>query len=232
MQAVPEKSQQSWIRMRESCNNKTRCDVDVQLVLLGDERCRMTAPPYTLVFYKCWPGSPLSLNISTHQRTATCSMKFCLIISSAFLFCIYRSGPTSVQPIAFTVFPDVTRHYSDRQIVLFRDVSFNSGNAFDLDTSAFTCPITGVYVFTLVQSQGSAAASLQIMSEMDVLFSALENESEAGVDRTWLTTSGTVVSRCNGGQRVWIQSGDSGQVFVHHSRKKHTVFVGFLLMIL
>ena len=138
-------------------------------------------------------------------------------------------GPTELPPVGFTAFPDVTRLYSEREAVLFREVTFNSGDAFDADTSAFTCPTFGVYIFTLVYTQRATSARLHIMKETDVLFTLVADQSHAVAAPTWSTSSGTVVVQCDSGQRVWVQSNTSGQVFSQNNRLKHTVFVGFLL---
>ena len=99
--------------------------------------------------------------------------------------------------------------YWSNEKLVYHTAMLNTGNHYNASTGEYTCPTTGVYVFTysvfgfnIKQSGILVAASLyQDGLEVSQVFHANHNSQN-----TYITLSQTDVVHCKGGQRVWVQS--------------------------
>ena len=65
--------------------------------------------------------------------------------------------------VAFTASPLTSRTYDASQTVIFDVVLTNIGAAFDPEESVFTCPVTGLYLFSItIHASAGQAAEVQI----------------------------------------------------------------------
>ena len=67
------------------------------------------------------------------------------------------AGVTESVTVGFSVIPSKSRYYTcpDFETVVFDTVTTDVTNSFDVIGSRFTCPVTGVYMFTLTIRNGS-----------------------------------------------------------------------------
>lgn len=129
----------------------------------------------------------------------------------------------SAPSIGFTATPLDNKAYSVGEQVIFDQIYSNIGGAYNASSNTFTCPVTGVYVFTArVTSLGGLMAGLLIQKDGEGIGVCLADTGPTG-HRSAASTS--VVTECTAGQAVWIESTTISNI---HSGKV-TSFSGFLL---
>ena len=117
--------------------------------------------------------------------------------------CLYVLEPGDVPVVAFTAGTSDIRTYDIDDPVIFDDVLTNVGDAYDAKSSVFTCPVTGVYLFTMTLLPGvDEVAEAIIYKENGVVSKVYASRSP---DRHSQATNLSFVS-CTKGQRVWVKA--------------------------
>ena len=103
----------------------------------------------------------------------------------------------------------------------------NIGNHYDPITGRFTCPWTGVYLFSLtITSENNFYAVIDIVKEGNMLVSAI------GDDFDLIQGSNFVITECIAGERVWsaCKFENSCVLFLNDDDiRRYSSFSGYLL---
>ena len=105
--------------------------------------------------------------------------------------------------MAFTASPTSRGTYQPEQPVIFDNVISNFGSAFDPQSSVFTCPVTGVYMFS-VHLMGLAGSHAQVALFVDagVVFQVISDNIRGAYN----PASNVAFASCYQGQSVWIKT--------------------------
>ena len=136
------------------------------------------------------------------------------------------------QAIAFSAYASTAYEYSDNDVVIFDRLITNLGNGYSTTTNRFTCPIHGLYSF-----------SVSIFQAYDTNFPIacviyLENVGEIGevtvkahgAEEITDASSTTSYVECMEGQRVWVEVDDSDGGAVYGGiYEPDTMFSGALI---
>ena len=63
----------------------------------------------------------------------------------------------SFSPVAFTAYSSNATYSTEGEVIQFQEVLTNIGDAFDVTTGMFTCPISGYYMFYLSMTSSADA---------------------------------------------------------------------------
>lgn len=107
--------------------------------------------------------------------------------------------------MAFTAFASSDANIVSGENLIFDVTVSNVGSAYDAATSMFTCPVTGVYMFT-VTIYGADAQETEAAVRMDGSSLVSTYVSSFG----WNTGSNTVFQLCQTGQVVDVICGPLG----------------------
>ena len=109
---------------------------------------------------------------------------------------------------------------------MFDNIISNFGSAFDHQSSVFTCPVTGVYMFGVnVMSTPAAAAQVSLFIDDNSIFNVLAD----GVSGAYVTASNFAFVSCERGKSVWIKTFQRTNQEIHPYR--YTTFSGFLISV-
>ena len=77
-------------------------------------------------------------------------MNACILslISSIHYISVFISDDDHA-PVGFSTYATTSEQYSPGEVVVFSEVISNIGNRYDPNTSKFTCPYNGLYLFIL-----------------------------------------------------------------------------------
>ncbi|XP_052812275.1 hibernation-associated plasma protein HP-27-like [Mya arenaria] len=88
------------------------------------------------------------------------------------------------------------------QTMIFKDVMFNNGSGYDNTTGVFTCPIEGVYLFTI-----HLCSKSERYITYDVMVDGTIHTKGANKDNTGnVCTSADAIVEVHEASRVWVQS--------------------------
>ena len=100
------------------------------------------------------------------------------------------------------------------------------GNAYSTTTNKFTCPIYGLYTFSITLENFSET---QFFNGIIVVDDKRVGETTTGVgESNWDSSSITTVIECLEGEKVWVKSESSGDLDGAPS-DPHTLFSGALI---
>ena len=92
------------------------------------------------------------------------------------------------------------------QAILFDSVVLNEGGGYSVHSGEFVAPVSGLYVFSWTISAGDRTCTkYDIVKNSAVLMYFI---SDAYDHDDWDSSSGTVVTRMNSGDRVWLRIAD------------------------
>ena len=107
--------------------------------------------------------------------------------------------------IGFSVNPSQNRYYTcaDWETAIFDVVITDRTNSFDILASRFTCPVTGVYMFTLtILNIDGYYARCDIMIESSQ--KAIVNSFDGSSTHNFNGASNSVIEECQAGQHAWV----------------------------
>ena len=134
------------------------------------------------------------------------------------------SGDSWPVQVGFSAFHNESRSYIFEEPVVFNNVISDVSNSYDPITSAFTCPISGVYSFT-VSLIGQVNQRVRVWLNLE---SQRLCQVYITVSQGYNHGSNTIVTRCDAGERVWVESAD--EVYASLIEKgEASVFSGALL---
>ena len=111
------------------------------------------------------------------------------------------SGLTKTPSIAFNVREAVDQSPSAGQIMLFKTIVLNTGNAYDARTGIFTSPVNGTYIFHVqICTNFRENGSVKIVSGDTVLLGISNYNYISGITGT----SGSAAHILAEGQMVWV----------------------------
>ena len=113
----------------------------------------------------------------------------------------------TTEATAFSVKLNGTRNLRDNEVVPFDDVISNFGGHYSTDTSAFTCPVQGVYMFSMTINQWdyNFIRGILYRNNNELIQSRADNES------SFDSATATVITECNAGDQVFVSAGFGGQ---------------------
>ena len=130
----------------------------------------------------------------------------------------------SQAPVGFGAYATRPEQYGANDVVKFTGVISNIGNHYNPNTSKFTCPCNGLYLFSVnMNAYQNAPMYIEIVRDHEYLVGAMAINSNC--DHFPYASAFTIVE-CNIGQAVWVRSvyysnnymyGDSSQRSSHFS---------------
>jgi len=118
----------------------------------------------------------------------------------------------------------VTVSSSVSQTLVFKNVFFNNGNAYNPATGYFTAPQKGAYLFTYTTYEGSGYyTGGQLMKNGVIQVSTERTKGQSD------NTSQTVILSLNAGDKVNVVTWGGTHRRVYDDKNHHTTFNGFLL---
>ena len=141
---------------------------------------------------------------------------------------LYLSGSTDQVIVGFSVNPSDIRYYTcpDYETAIFDTVITDTANSFDALASRFTCPVTGVYMFTLTilnVDSYYARCDIMIESSQKAIVTSFDGLSTHNNNEA----SNSVIEECQAGQHAWVRPYCSDDYGVMSGR--YVVFSGFLI---
>ena len=125
--------------------------------------------------------------------------------------------------------PSLNRYYTcpERETAIFDTIIPDTTNNFDALASRFTCPVTGVYMFTLtIRNPHGFYARVNIMFESSE--KAIISSSDGTSDHDHNQASNSVIEECQAGEHVWVRTECEADFGVQSGR--HVIFSGFLVI--
>ena len=126
--------------------------------------------------------------------------------------------------VGFSAFHNESRSYTFEEPIVFNNVITDVSNNYDNITSAFTCPVSGLYSFTV-----------SVLGQLNQLVNVWINRESTRLGVVYATLSqgynhagNTIVASCNAGDRVWVDSGDD-YYLSYIIAGEASVFSGFLI---
>ena len=137
----------------------------------------------------------------------------------------YLAGESELPAIGFSAYPGQSRTYPGASFepAIFDVNITNPVSSYDPISSSFTCPITGLYTFSLtIFNQLDLYASIKVNID-DLEIGSVYADEGQGQQQSGVT----VVVECGAGQRVWLETCCSQQSSL--SSFKYNSFSGFLI---
>lgn len=144
-----------------------------------------------------------------------------------FYICVRHS---LAAPSGFTAHPSADITYADGDIIEFDVAISNIGEDYDTETSSYTCPNNGVYVFAVtVTPYSSDTIQANVVHEGNILTSAVSYAYSSGATY-YNQGSSMAVMECSTGEKVWVECAfSSGNVLESGGDPVYSSFSGFLL---
>ena len=109
---------------------------------------------------------------------------------------------------------------------MFDDVITNIGNAYDVDSSTFICPISGIYMFSLsLMSAAGHFSQAYIMHQGSVIVRAFADDDASA----YASSSNVAFVQCTQGQSVWVMTSSANGHEMYPAQ--YTTFTGALYAI-
>ena len=139
------------------------------------------------------------------------------------LSCLHQHRPSIVAFSAVRV--TKLNENGGGEIAAFGDVMTNIGDGYDSQSGVFTCPIHGLYFFTvsLLSLNNPTGMYHQLRKNGELIVSVFDNHP--GFHHQ---ASQSAILELTTGDRVWIQSGGANRGF-YSSINRHSSFSGFLI---
>ena len=127
-------------------------------------------------------------------------------------------------PVGFTAYATVERQYDFGDLVIFDAISTNIGNYYNADTSIFTCPCNGLYMFSFSFNVYIDSSHMYA----DIMIASQNVAGAFGVNR-YSSASALAVTECDVGQTVWVQCTADYSYMDGHNIHPTSHFSGVLL---
>ena len=134
--------------------------------------------------------------------------------------------------MAFSVYPEEPRNYTceTSEPAIFNVTEIDTTNSYDITGQYFTCPITGIYMFSIAirNNYGSPA---QGAIHMERSSRAQVNCNDDSDDEIQISNqaSNSVAIICDAGQRVWLRIWCNEDGRTSLTNGKLNMFTGFLI---
>ena len=129
-------------------------------------------------------------------------------------------------PAGFSAYATAIEQYDYEEIVVFSGVISNIGNHYDPNTSKFTCPYNGLYLFSVNMNAYSINdMHAQIVRDDEYL---LEAWAYGYNDVYYSHASAFTIAECNVGQAVWVRAGNNAD-YMFGSEQRSSHFSGALI---
>nr|KAI8734661.1 cerebellin-3-like; partial [Biomphalaria glabrata] len=146
--------------------------------------------------------------------------------TTVLVLCLCVRNTQSVA-VGFSSLLNLARPIDTGERIIFDKVLTNVGNAYDPKSGNFTCPIRGLYSFSVgVLPMPRNLAILDIYQNTNYLISV------HGYDASEFTSaSRTVVIECNKGDTIYLVNNRAPYQIYHSSdlTYQHNIFSGFLI---
>ena len=106
----------------------------------------------------------------------------------------------------------------------FPVVLSNIGGGYNAGSHEFTCPVSGVYMFSTSTLTGPQAYGIMSIMVNGVRTVTTHADSHGNA---WDQGTNMVVVNCDHGQKVWVRS--DRDIMVHDNMKHYSTFSGMLL---
>ena len=126
------------------------------------------------------------------------SLKFEQLLISPNFQCIFFFSEDTYEIVAFAANVDGSATYNTNDIIQFSTVLTNYGGYYNPDTSIFTCPYDGIYLFfsSLVGDGTNTWADFMRNSNWLVCMRSYDESSSA---------SNLVITECLKGEKIWMR---------------------------
>ena len=114
--------------------------------------------------------------------------------------------------VAFTAFATMDRTYDNETPMLFQGVKENIDDFYNSTISQLTCPVDGVYFFSVTVSTPSShgeTGRVRLMQEKRLIVTANAAFSEAFEYESGSTSA---IAYCAAGERLWVKTADPSTI--------------------
>ena len=146
------------------------------------------------------------------------------MLSLTTVKCPYVLEPTEEVPtVVFTAAAVSNRAYDGSQPVIFDDIITDVGNAYDVNSSIFTCPVSGVYMFSMsFMSTPDNYSEVFLMHQGSAVIRLYADD----VVSSYTSASNLAFVQCSQGQSLWVMTSSGRDA---HDVHVYTTFSGMLL---
>jgi hypothetical protein len=131
----------------------------------------------------------------------------------------FIKGYVAARQVHFSAYLDLNSRFGAQNPLPMQVISQNVGNAFDVNTSKFTAPVKGVYLFAMtgqrVEGTGTLVWNLMVNGAYANPGTTNTTESNERAMLIWQTinlhSSRTIILPLNSGDAVWIQQSGNGR---------------------
>ena len=141
--------------------------------------------------------------------------------SNYFNACLLDDGRH--EPVGFTAYAKLDRQYTAGELILFDATISNIGYYYNADTSMFTCPYDGLYIFSIHFNTSSDYSMYAHIALDNQFLTGTYEENKHG------QASAQAVIECIAGQNVWVECSDGSGYMWGDSTYKWSLFSGVLL---
>ena len=131
------------------------------------------------------------------------SLKFEQLLISPNFQCIFFFSEDTYEIVAFAANVDGSATYNTNDIIQFSTVLTNYGGYYNPDTSIFTCPYDGIYLFFSSLLGDGTNTWAHIMRESSFLLVMGSNAESS-------SASNLVITECLRGEKIWIRQSHNG----------------------
>ncbi|WAR22730.1 hypothetical protein MAR_036399 [Mya arenaria] len=153
-----------------------------------------------------------------------CRLHLALIVAVVVQLTWNRVGAGSIWPkIQFTAHNPVDKSLDNGQTIVLQSVVINDGQGYDPNTGIFTCPFSGLYMFTLQHCVDREKYShVGIVKDNTMLVAGV-----AYGTTWWPCSSMQAFVSLSKGEKVWSKA--NWESYLHHDAARWTSLSGVLL---
>ena len=136
------------------------------------------------------------------------------------LYLFFFTTDDDYAPVGFSAYATTSEQYYSGDLVVFSGVISNIGNHYDPNTSKFTCPYNGLYLFSLnMNAYSDYYMYAEIVRDDEYLVEAMAYNYDS-LDY-YPHASAFTITECNIGQAVWVRGGSNSD-YMYGSRSERT----------
>ena len=153
----------------------------------------------------------------------TTNDEFCIIMLRAYLklCCTFSCSEDNNAIVGFTAHVDGSATYNTDDVIQFPAIKTNYGGYYNPDTSIFTCPYDGIYLF-FSSLLGDGTNTWGHITRGSSWLVGMESKDESS------SASNLVITECLRGEKMWVRQHENADDIDGHYP---STFSGYLLQL-